>query len=271
MARFPPLGRLRLPGGVHAVTRAIGAAYRDALGQCADVPPIDLPLAQRQHAAYVAALAELGAAVTTLPEGGFADGCFVEDTAIVVGRAALVTRPGAPSRRPETAAVARALGDLGLRLTTMEAPATLDGGDVLRLGDRLLVGRSERTNAEGIAALERFGAEVGLEIVTLDVPKDTLHLKCHATAPLPGLVVVARDVLPPALVPAGWRIVKIPDEEAYAANTVGMGDTVLVAAGYPETAARIAAAGARVRALDTTEIGKAAGSLTCLSLIVPAA
>ena len=76
-------------------------------------------------------------------------------------------------------------------------------------------------------------------------------------------------MLPAALIPAGWTIVKIPDEEAYAANTLGLGDTVLVAAGFPQTAARITAAGARVRVLDTTEIAKAAGSLTCLSLIVP--
>ncbi|MFO0745212.1 MAG: hypothetical protein U1F43_05970 [Myxococcota bacterium] len=105
--------------------------------------------------------------------------------------------------------------------------------------------------------------------MAVDVPAGTLHLKCHATAPLPGLVVVARDVLPLDLVPAGWTIVKIPDEEAYAANTLGLGATVIAAAGFPQTVARIAAAGARVRVLDTTEIAKAAGSLTCLSLIVP--
>lgn len=258
-------------GFTRAITRAIGPAYRDALGQDASVPPIDLPLAQAQHAAYVAALRELGVDVVVLPEGGFADGCFVEDTAIVVGSYALVTRPGAPSRRPETEAVAAALAESGAVMTHMQEPATLDGGDVLRLGNRLLVGRSARTNEAGIAALTAFGRDIGVEVQELPVPADTLHLKCHATAPIHGLVVVARDVLPRELVPPGWTMVKIPDEEAYAANTLGVGDTVFVADGHPETRARIAATGARVRVLATSEIAKAAGSLTCLSLFVPVA
>jgi len=93
-------------------------------------------------------------------------------------------------------------------------------------------------------------------------------LKCHASSPIDGLVVVARDALAPEHVPAGWEIVKIPDDEAYAANTLGIGTTVLVAAGYPETARLLAARGLRVVALDTREIAKAAGSLTCLSPLV---
>jgi dimethylargininase len=252
----------------HAVVRQIGPAYRDALGQSSEVTPIDLALAQAQHAAYVAALESLGVSVVVLPEGGFADGCFVEDTAIVVGRQALVTRPGAPSRRPEVDAVATALAALGVEVTRMAAPATLDGGDVLRLGDTLLVGRSDRTNAEGVTALTAWAAPRGLSVRAVDVPPGTLHLKCHATSPVAGVVVVARDALSAEHVPEGWRIVKIPDDEAYAANTLGVGDTVLVAAGYPATARALTAAGVAVLALDTSEIAKAAGSLTCLSLVV---
>lgn len=251
-----------------AIVRRIGPAFADALGQSPDVPPIDLTLAQRQHAAYVAALRDLDLVVLELGDDGLPDACFVEDTAIVVGDSALLTRPGAPSRRPEVAAVGAALVGLGVRVTPMQSPATLDGGDVLRLGARLLVGRSARTNDAGIAALEAFARPLGLEVRTLDVPATTLHLKCHATAPLDGLVVVAHDVIPAALVPHGWDIVKVPDQEAYAANTVGVGDTVLVAADYPEAAHAIAATGRRVVVLDTSEIAKAAGSLTCLSLLV---
>jgi len=252
----------------HAIVRHLGAAYRDALGQSDEVAPIDLPLAERQHAAYVSALERLGLNVVALPEGGLADGCFVEDTAIVVGARALVTRPGAPSRRAEVEAVADALAALGVEVTRMAAPATLDGGDVLRLGDRLLVGRSDRTNDEGVAALAAWGAAHGLEVRAVDVPPGTLHLKCHATSPAPGVVVVARGALAPEHVPAGWQIVKIPDDEAYAANTLGADGKVLVAAGYPATARALADAGLEVVVLDTSEIAKAAGSLTCLSLVI---
>ncbi|MCC6621460.1 MAG: N(G),N(G)-dimethylarginine dimethylaminohydrolase [Deltaproteobacteria bacterium] len=253
-----------------AVVRRLGPAYAEALGQSPDAPPIDLARAQAQHAAYVAALKDLDLVVLELDDHGLPDACFVEDTAIVVGRDALLTRPGAPSRRAEVDAVGAALMGLGVRVTPMTEPATLDGGDVLRLGDRLLVGRSARTNDEGIAALEAYARPLGLAVHVLDVPPETLHLKCHATSPVEGLVVVARDVLPPEQVPPGWRIVKIPDKEAYAANTLGVGDEVLVAAGFPEAARAIAAAlpAGRVVTLDTSELAKAAGSLTCLSLLV---
>jgi len=252
---------------MRAITRSIGPAYRDALGQDAGYA-IDLALAERQHAAYVATLRQLGVAVTVLPEGGFADGCFVEDTAIIIGGQALVTRPGAPSRRAETEAIADALLTLGLHVTTMHEPALLDGGDVLRMANKLFVGRSARTNEAGIQQLAAWTAPLGHAVIVVDVPPATLHLKCHATAPVPGLLVRARHALPDSWVPNDWDTIDLPDAEAYAANTLGIDQTIIIAAGYPETMKRIAATGRPVIALDTTEIAKAAGSLTCLSLLV---
>lgn len=250
-----------------AIVRTLGPAFRDALGQDPSVA-IDLDLALLQHAGYVRALRQLGADVTVLFDGGFPDGCFVEDTAVIIGKNALITRPGAESRRPETGTIAASLEAMGLGLTVMADPALLDGGDVLKVGRRVFVGRSGRTNEAGIETLRAFVHDLSHELVVLDVAAETLHLKCHATAPLPGLLVMAHDVIPKRWVPNDWDTIEIPSHEAYAANTLGIDDTVLVAGGYPETAARIAAAGCGVRTLDTSEFAKAAGSLTCLSLIV---
>jgi len=251
----------------HALVRGIPDSYADALGQVPGAPRIDVRRAREQHAAYVDALRGLGLSVTELPEDeALPDCCFVEDTAIIAAGHALLTRPGADSRRAEVDAVAAALAG-GPMLHRVEAPARIDGGDVLRVGDVILVGQSERTDPAGLAAVQQAFVPLGFDVRGVAVPRGTLHLKCHASAPVPGLAVVAEGSPVEGLLPAGLRIVRVPRTEAYAANTVGVGETVLVAAGYPEAAARLRAEGLTVVALDTSELARADGSLTCLSLI----
>jgi dimethylargininase len=220
-------------------------------------------------------------AVTELPADERLPDCvFVEDTAVVVGRPgeagalALITRPGAPSRRGETQAVAAALGR-HLELAAIEAPATLDGGDCLRLGATLYIGRSARTNAAGIARAEAVLAPRGLRVVAVELPPGILHLKCVCSPLGEARVLLAEGTLPAALF-AGAEIVWVPAEERYAANAVALGGSgapsthathVIAAAEYPRTLEALAAAGLRVHPVPTSEVRKADGSLTCQSIL----
>jgi dimethylargininase len=251
----------------YAIVRPPSPRFTEALGQAPGVT-IDLALALAQHAAYVGALGELGLEIVALaPLADFADACFVEDTAIVFGDAALVTRPGAPSRRGEEETVARALGDLGLRLTFMQLPATLDGGDVLRVGSTFFVGASARSNRQGMDALARFARRIdpAARVVPVPLPEGLLHLKCDVSALSDDTVLAACDL--PLDLPAGVRRLDVPRSEAFAANAVAVGRGVLVAAGHPEAAAVLLRAGFVPRPLVTSELAKADGSLTCLSIL----
>jgi dimethylargininase len=243
-----------------ALVRGVPSSFARAL---AAVPvAIDVERARAQHADYVAGLRALGLEILELPADDEApDCCFVEDVCVVAGGRALLTVPGAPSRRREVEPVARAL-DRRCALARMAAPATLDGGDCLRLGDRFYVGVSARTNDAGRAAL---AAAFGLEVVPVPLPPGTLHLKSVCSALADDLVLVAAGTIAPAVF-AGARVVVAP--EAIAANAVAHGGAALVAAGCPETRARVEAAGFRTVTVDTSELRKADGALTCLSVVM---
>jgi dimethylargininase len=249
---------------MRALTRSIPSSFSQAL--CAAPPqhPIDVALARTQHDAYCAALAACGATVETLAsDEACPDSCFVEDTAVIVGHRALITRPGAPSRRAETPAVAAALARW-LEVVEMTEPATLDGGDCMRVGDTLYVGRSARTNSLGIAQL----SELGLPVVPLELPRGVLHLKCVCSPLGDGRILLAERSLPAEVFHT--EIVWVPASETYAANAVAIGRHVIIADGYPLTREALVAAGFTVHAVPTSEVRKADGSLTCQSIVVPA-
>lgn len=228
---------------------------------------IDVAAARRQHAGYVQALSWLGVEVRRLKaDAALPDCCFVEDTAVVAGRRALVTRPGAVSRLDEIDETRRALVGLGgLDVHMTEPPATIDGGDCMRVGRWIYVGRSARTNELGVARLA--AVHHGYEVVPVDLPADVLHLKC-VVSPLGGArVLLARDTLDPKLF-AGCEIVWVPTAESYAANVVALGGAAICASGFPRTQAALVEAGFRVTPIDTSEFRKADGALTCLSILV---
>ena len=234
-----------------------------------------LERARAQHAAYVEGLRWLGYAVHTLPALDDApDACFVEDVTVAVaapeGGRALMTRLGAPSRRSEGADVEAWLMAQGLRAFPMEAPATLEGGDVLPVGRTLLVGRSSRTNDAGVRALARVVEPLGWRVRAASPPVRGLHLKGACSSPAPGLVVAARGVAAPAWFEGLDAVLLwIPQGESYAANTVGWGGRVLVAQNFPKTARTLRRAGLAVRAVPMDELARADGSLTCLSVRLP--
>jgi dimethylargininase len=243
-----------------ALVRGVPASFAAALSATPPDPPIDVARARAQHAAYVEALGWLGYRVEILPaEETYPDCCFIEDTAVLGPGGALVTRPGAPSRRGEVDAVAEAL-KARMTVARMYGAGTLDGGDCLRIGRRVWVGLTARTDAAGAASL----AHVGLEVTTVQAP-GVLHLKC-VCAPLgDGRVVVAEGALPEGTF-GDVPVVTVPAAEGYAANVVARQGRALVAAGYPAARRALEAAGLEVLALDTSEFRKADGALTCLSL-----
>lgn len=249
-----------------ALTRGISDDFDEATTQTPSGERIDVGLARRQHTAYVAALRACGVDVVELPPlAGFADGCFVEDCAIQAGGIALVTRPGAPSRRGEAPSVGAALGAWMPTVQT-RPPATLDGGDCLRVGTTWFVGRSDRTNAEGAARVGEVFAPRGFRVVEVQV-RDALHLKCVCARIDDERILVAHGALATDLFD-GFEVVEIPATESYAANVVSVNGHVLVAAGFPETARIVASLRLPVVTLDVSEIRKADGSLTCLSILV---
>jgi dimethylargininase len=227
----------------------------------------DLALARGQHDRYVRALAACGLEVVEAPsDERFPDGTFVEDTAIVTPRGAILARPGAPSRAAEVAAIRETLEACVEVLDAIAPPGSVDGGDVCAAGAIHLIGISGRTNEEGAAQLSACLGRAGFESVTVDVRGlGMLHLK-SGLAWLGGRRLAAVPALAdhPAL--AGFEIVPVEPEEAYAANCVALGGRVLIASGFPALARSLAGLGLEPVALDMSEFQKMDGGLSCLSL-----
>lgn len=226
--------------------------------------PVDYHSAVRQHAAYAEVLAELGGSVRILPAlAGYPDCAFVEDVALALPEAFVATRPGAASRRGEVDSVAAALPDdrVHLNFTT---PATLDGGDVLRIGRTVYVGLSTRTNTAAIDQLGAMAAPFGYAVKAVAVA-GALHLKTAVTA-LPD----GRLVLNPAWVSAdafdAQVALTVGPDEAFGANTLTVGNTALVQANAPRMAEQLDRLGYRVRTVDIAQFNRVEAGLTCLSL-----
>ena len=250
-----------------ALVRPPAATFAQGLTTAGLGAPV-LELALQQHVRYVAALRECELAVIELPaDPAFPDSTFVEDTAVLVPGCAIVTRPGAPSRAGETAAVCAALRPFFEEMCALEPPGTLDGGDVCTAGEHVFIGLSQRTNAEGARQLAALLAGRGFTTTTIDVRRVSglLHLK-SGLAWIGGRRLVAIEALraDPAL--EGWQVLSVTRAEEYAANCVLLGERVLVPAGFPRVALALEELGLDPLALDVSEFRKQDGGLSCLSL-----
>jgi dimethylargininase len=227
--------------------------------------PFDIERARAQHAAYADLLRALGLEVLELPaDPALPDCCFVEDVAVVLDEVALLGMPSPPSRRGEIAAVEEALA--GFRpLERTPLPATLEGGDVLRVGRRLFVGRSPRTNEAGIARLAAVAEPLGYRVIPVTVT-GCLHLKSAVTA-LDDERVLANPAWIDGGPFAGLGVVRVALEEPGAANVLRVGGLVVAHPGFPRTLDRLAELGYAVRPLDVSEFLKAEAALTCKSLL----
>ncbi|MFG1702456.1 dimethylargininase [Nonomuraea sp. M3C6] len=243
-----------------ALVRKPGPRISEGIVTHIEREAVDHERALAQHDAYAAALAAAGWRVTYVPPADeLPDAPFVEDAVVVSGRLAVLTRPGAPERRPEVESVAAAVRELGLTAVRIARPGTLDGGDVLQAGPTVYVGRSARTNDQGIAQLAALLPE--RRIVPVDM-SGVLHLKSAVTALPDGTLIGDADRvdLPGLLVP--------PEEAGSHVVPLG-GDRVLLAASAPETATMLEKQGFFVTKVDISEFEKLEGCVTCLSVLVP--
>ena len=251
-----------------AVTRAVSPTLADCELTHRPRDPIDIADATAQHTYYEEALRSLGATVVRAPpEPTLPDAVFVEDTAPVLHEAAVLTRPGAPTRRPEVESIANVLSAYR-PLVRIQEPGTLDGGDVLRLGRRLYVGLSSRTNRAGVTQLTGLLDSWGYEVIPVEV-KGCLHLKSAVTQVAEHVLLInARLVRPESFAP--MEMIAVAPAEPDGANALQVGTTVIYPAHYPETGERLERAGLHVVSVPSTELAKAEGGVTCCSLVFEA-
>lgn len=252
-----------------AFTRAVSTRLPECALTHLGRQPIDVARAAEQHAGYEQALRDAGYEVVRLPEmPDDPDAVFVEDTAILLGDHAIITRPGAPSRAREIFSTAEGLKPhFNVHFL---ATGTLDGGDVLRIENTLYVGQSSRTDARGTQALEALVSPLGYWVVPVEMDR-CLHLKTAVTfcglddQGIPTILLNEEWVDPGFF--SGVEAIWVPPEESFAANVVCAGDRLLMAAGSPNTAMLLRERGFRVVELDLSELQKAEAGGTCMSLI----
>jgi len=250
-----------------AIVRPPGASYAAGLTSSTEGVP-DLGRAIAQHHEYCNALRECGLSVHALqPDERYPDGTFVEDTAVISGAMAVVTRPGAPSREGEIQGLAALLQGFGLSVEEITAPGSVDGGDICQIEKHFLIGLSHRTNAEGARQLARILERYGYSSSEIDIRnnKALLHLKSGLSYLGENRLLVVPDLIVPEQL-SRYQLISVSAEEGYAANCVRINDRVLVAAGYPRLSASLERLGYSALALPMSEFRKMDGGLSCLSL-----
>jgi len=246
-----------------AVTRNVSP--RIDLGELTHVDrqPIDYEKAAAEHREYRHLLESLGETVVELPgDAAYPDCVFIEDTAIVLPDLAIITRPGAESRRGETRVVAEELAKYRA-VVRIEAPATLDGGDVLVLDNRIFVGMSNRTNEPALAQLRVHSRR---EVVPIDVAR-CLHLKSAVTRVAKNALLIDREWIDASPFD-GWTLIDVDPSEPAGANALLIDGIVIYPSAFPKTRARLEAHGIDVRTVDASELAKAEGGVTCCALLV---
>jgi dimethylargininase len=249
----------------HAISRLPGRSITGGL-RAVDVGAPDLGTFLAHHADYVAALRSTGAEVTVLDAlEAYPDAVFVEDTALCLPEGAIVMRPGAPTRLGEAAEMRPVLETFYGDVRQIEAPATIEGGDILVTEKEILVGTSARTNAAGIDELARLTADWGYKVRTVNTPEGVLHFKTDCSL-LDEETMLATPRLAASGCFDGYRVIHVADGEEAAANTIRFNGLVLMPAGFPATRDALLAAGYDVREIGNSEAAKLDGGMSCLSL-----
>ena len=251
---------------VTAITRAVSPRLNECEITHIERTPIDLEVARLQHRGYVHALEQLSCRVIELPaEPDLPDSVFVEDTALILPEVAVITRPGAGSRRPESESIMRALSPL-LPLVQVREPATVDGGDVLVLGKRICVGLSTRSNQAAVDQLNELLSPYGYTVSGIPL-EGCLHLKSAVTRVddetlLINTSWVNRDYF------AGYRLIETDPSEPSAANCLPIGNAIIFPTAFPKTRLLLEERGYSIIPVDVSELAKAEGAVTCCSLII---
>jgi dimethylargininase len=248
-----------------AVTREVSASINKCELSFQAREPIDVARAIAQHQAYQDCLASLGARIIFLPaESNLPDAVFVEDTAMVLDEVAIITRMGAPSRRAEVTSVADALARYR-PLKFLKESATLDGGDVLRIGRTIFIGISRRTNAEAIDHLRQLLRDYDYDVRAIEV-RGCLHLKSACSTVGDGIVLLHRPRIDVRAL-GEFELLDVAEDEPAAANALLLNDVLILPASFPKTRAMLEKKGFRVHAIDVSELQKAEAGVTCCSLV----
>ena len=251
-----------------AITRAVSPAIINCELSFIDRKPIDLAKAQEQHRSYEELLEKLGAQVLSLPaEPALPASMFVEDPAVVLDEVAVILPLGTKTRRLEAASLAHALSKFR-KLEHVTLPGTLEGGDVLRIGRKLFVGLTKRSNAEGIRQLAAILTPRNYEVIAVPVT-GCLHLKSAVTYLGHNTLLANRSWFDTEPL-AGYDWIDVDPAESHAANALAFGASIIFPASFPRTRTRIEARGFHVTPLDISELQKAESGLTCSSLLFQA-
>jgi dimethylargininase len=254
--------------GTIAVTRELAAAIGNCELTFLPRSTIDFARAQQQHLDYQSALSSLGCEVVVVPAPpGLADSVFIEDTALVLDDIAVMLRPGVASRQPEVAGVADVLRQYK-PLTTIEPPGTIDGGDLLRVGNTIFAGLSTRSNQSGIRQLRDIVAEFGMNVETVETTK-CLHLKSAVSEVAPGTLLINTDWISSSAF-KDFELIPVDKEETHAANALRIGKDLIYPSSFPRTMDALVNRGIDVLPVDLTELQKAEGAVTCCSLVFAA-
>lgn len=249
----------------HAITRAVADSTTSGL-RAVDTGSPDLDLFRQHHADYVTALRSTGATVTELPAlDEFPDSVFVEDSALCFREGAIAMRPGAPTRLGEAAAMAPALAQIYGSVRHIAGPGFIEGGDVLVTEREILVGKSARTNAAGVAELSAKVADWGYRVRELLTPPDVLHFKTDCSL-MDEETILSTERLARTDCFDGYRVLYTADGEEAAANAIRFNDLVIMPSGFPRTAEMLDTAGYKVREVGNSEAAKLDGGMSCLSL-----
>ncbi len=251
----------------HVIVRRPCKAMVDGITSAPELGKPDYELALKEHDAYIEALKQCDVDVTVLPaDERYPDSCFVEDPALITRECAIITNPGAESRNGEKFEIVDAVRKFFPedRIEYIKAPGTLEGGDVMMVGEHFYVGRSARTNAEGIRQLTEILAKYGMTCSEVKL-EEVLHLKTGVNyLENNNMLVSGEFVTKPDF--EKYNKVEIPEDEAYAANCIWVNDTVIVPEGYPAVLAAVQSLGYKTLLVDTSEYRKLDGGLSCLSL-----
>lgn len=249
-----------------AITRDVSPRFNECEITHIDRSPIDVDIAQSQHHGYVQALKELGCAVLELPaEADLPDSVFVEDTAVILPEVALITRPGADSRKPETESITRALRPYR-ELVFIESPATVDGGDVLVLGKNMYVGMSTRSNHVAVNQMNNLLGKYGYKVQGVEL-HDCLHLKTAVTRVDNKTLLINRKWVDVEYF-EGFDLMDVDESEPFAANCLPINDSIIFPVAFPKTSVKLEAHGYQIKSVVVDELAKAEGAMTCCSLIL---
>lgn len=249
-----------------AITRKISPRFNECEVTHIERTPIDLDVARAQHEEYVNALASLGCQVIELPEEpDLPDSVFVEDTAFILPEVAVITRPGADSRKPETESIIRALSP-HRPLVRVTEPGTVDGGDVLVLGKNIYIGISTRSNDSAVRQLQELLAKYGYEVTAVEM-HDCLHLKTALTKVDDKTLLINPNWVDTSHF-KGFDWIEVDPSEPFAANCLPVGDGIIFPTAFPKTKQRLEQKGYKIQAVNVAELAKAEGAVTCCSLVL---